>query len=310
MVNDLKSLCTVVLPTFFPGNEIFDNLESIPSELKVLIIDNSYDRRLETQLKKYKKCEYFNIGDVGLAKTFNFALNKIQTPYALITQPDVILRENCIQNLLAGFEKYKDAGLVVPIVYDNGIYSKYDFYDLKYSKKKRVIAHTKIKNKINLIPDGNFCVDAVNSTTIMFKTDTLKNIGGWDENIYAYFEDIDISLRLVLKKHFIIKIANAIVDHKGWSSHYSSIEDTMNITRIWHFTWGGMYFKNKYCRKSDVVYELAKNILKLSSKSLFHILTFNFRKLKINIIKLSAYFSFIMKKGSYFRVRHNIKKNY
>tara|TARA_B110000259_G_C13927522_1_gene367521 strand:+ start:58 stop:987 length:930 start_codon:yes stop_codon:yes gene_type:complete len=309
MVTNLKSLCTVVLPTFFPGDEIFNNLESIPSELQVLVIDNSYDNRLEEKLKNYKQCVYFNIGDVGLSKTFNFALNKIQTPYALITQPDVTLRENCIQNLLVGFNKYKDAGFVVPIVYDNGTYSKYDFYDFKYSKKKRIIKDNKNKNKNNLIPSGNFCVDAVNSTTIMFKTDTLKNIGGWDENIYAYFEDMDISLRLVLKKYSIIKIANAIVDHKGWSSHYNSINDTMNITRIWHFTWGGMYFKNKYCRKSDVIYELVRNILKLLLKNLFHILTFNYRKLKINKVKLSAYYSFIMKKGSYFRVKHNVKKN-
>ena len=39
--------CTIVLPTFFPGPEIFDNLNSIPKDLKVLIIDNSYDDILE-----------------------------------------------------------------------------------------------------------------------------------------------------------------------------------------------------------------------------------------------------------------------
>ena len=41
------------------------------------------------------------------------------------------------QNLIIGLKKYKNAGMVVPIVYDNYNYSKYDFYDLKYSKQKK-----------------------------------------------------------------------------------------------------------------------------------------------------------------------------
>ena len=142
-MNNISNLCTVVLPTFFPGNEIFENLKSIPNNLKILIIDNSYTQTLKEKIIKYKNCEYFNIGDVGLGKTFNFALSKINTPYILLTQPDVILRKNCIENLIKGIEKYKNAGMVVPIVFDNKIYSKYDFYDLKYSKKKKSISEQK-----------------------------------------------------------------------------------------------------------------------------------------------------------------------
>ena len=49
MHKKIGELCTVVLPTFFPGNEIFENLKSIPSDLNVLIIDNSYDDKLKFQ---------------------------------------------------------------------------------------------------------------------------------------------------------------------------------------------------------------------------------------------------------------------
>ena len=83
-MNNISNLCTVVLPTFFPGNEIFENLKSIPNNLKILIIDNSYTQTLKEKITKYKNCEYFNIGDVGLGKTFNFALSKINTPYILL----------------------------------------------------------------------------------------------------------------------------------------------------------------------------------------------------------------------------------
>lgn len=178
MIKKIDELCTVVLPTFFPGDEIFQNINSIPSELSILIIDNSYNENLKKKLKKYSNCSYFNIGDVGLGKTFNFALEKVKTPYMLLTQPDVILRTNCIENLILGFSKYDNAGMVVPIVYDNFNYSKYDFYDLKYSKQKKEFLYKKKKKYITTIPSGDFCVDAVNATTMLIKVDAIKKIGG------------------------------------------------------------------------------------------------------------------------------------
>ena len=48
-MSNISNSCTVVLPTFFPGDEIFQNLESIPSDLKILIIDNSYNQSLKTK---------------------------------------------------------------------------------------------------------------------------------------------------------------------------------------------------------------------------------------------------------------------
>ena len=51
MSNKIDELCTVVLPTFFPGDEIFKNIKSIPSELNILIIDNSYNDNLKYKVK-------------------------------------------------------------------------------------------------------------------------------------------------------------------------------------------------------------------------------------------------------------------
>ncbi len=304
-MKNISNLCTVILPTFFPGNEIFENLKSIPNNLKILVIDNSYNQSLKEKISKYENCEYYNIGDVGLGKTFNFALSKVKTPYILLTQPDVILRKNCVENLMQGFEKYKNAGMVVPIVFDNNIYSKYDFYDLKYSKKNKIFQNKK-KNISTILPSGDFCVDAVNATTMLIKVEALKEIDGWDDNYYVYLEDIDICLRLKLNDYSIIKIAEAKVDHLGWSSHFAEIKDTMNVSRIWHFTWSSLYFENKYCRKNIVLKKLFR-IMSLSIiKLVLNLIVFRFEKVNQNIIKLSACGAFILKRGSYFRVKHKV----
>lgn len=298
--------CTIVLPTFFPGPEIFDNLNSIPKDLKVLIIDNSYDESLRLKLSKFKNCQYYNIGDVGLGKTFNFALEKISTEFLLLTQPDVVLRENCLENLISGMKKYPNAGICAPVVFDNGIYSKYDFYDLRYDKKLKKLNYEKIKNKIYTLPSGDYCVDAINATTMLIRTEAIKKINGWDNNIYVYLEDIDISLRMNLSNYRIVKIKNAVVDHKGWSSHFSSIKNTMNISRIWHFTWSSLYFQKKFCTKFKFLKSLLTTFFISLFKNFFLLFIFNFKKIKINNVKISACFALILNKGSYFRVKHKV----
>jgi N-acetylglucosaminyl-diphospho-decaprenol L-rhamnosyltransferase len=302
----LHNNCTVVLPTYFPGDEILDNIQSLPKDVRILVIDNSYDDRLRKKINNFSNCEYFNIGDVGLGKTFNFALKKISTDYMLLTQPDVVLRDGCLNNLILGMKKYPTAGMVVPLCYDLENYSKYDFYDLKYSKKTKIFRNDKLKNKINIEPSGDFCVDAVNATTMLIRTEAIKKIGGWDNNIYVYLEDIDICLRLYLNNYSIIKIKNSIVDHRGWSSHFLEIKETMNITRIWHFAWSSMYFNFKYCNKFTAYSFLISMIVKSFGKLFANFLLRRKEKCKIYITRLSACYSIIFKKGSYFRVRHKV----
>lgn len=298
--------CTVVLPTFFPGNEIFNNLDSIPSNFEILIIDNSYNDSLKDKIKSYKNCKYYNIGDVGLGKTFNFALEKINTEFMFLTQPDVVLKKNCIENLIRGMRRYPEAGICAPVVFDNGVYSKYDFYDLRYDRKLKEFNYEKIKNKIYTFPSGDYCVDAINATSMLIRREAINKINGWDNNIYVYLEDIDISLRMNLENYRIIKIFDSVVDHMGWSSHFATIKNTMNISRIWHFTWSSLYFKSKFSTRMELYKSIFLILFLCLIKNTLHILTFNLKKFKINNIKISACLSIIFNKGSYFRVRHKV----
>jgi len=304
--NQMSEKCTVVLPTFFPGEQIVKCRETVPKIFKIVIIDNSYDDRLIKFIKKYNNIEYHNIGDVGLGKTFNYALSIIKTELIFLTQPDVTLRNNCLENLVNSTLLYPSAGILAPIVFDNGIYSKYDFYDLKYDKTNKVFNNKKFKRGINVVPSGDYSVDAINAKSMLLNTNLMKTIGGWDNNIYVYLEDIDISLRLKLNGNEIIKIRNAEVDHKGFSSHFLEIKATMNLSRVWHFTWSSIYFKKKFCKQYVFILSVIKVIFVAMAKNIFHLFFFNKKKFIINNIKISACISHILNKGSYFRSKHQV----
>ena len=53
MPNLTNKNCTVVLPTYFPGDEILDNIKSIPKDVKILVVDNSFDDRLIDKISKF-----------------------------------------------------------------------------------------------------------------------------------------------------------------------------------------------------------------------------------------------------------------
>ena len=136
----MNQKCTIVVPAFYPGNIMLNLLKSIPSEYKILIVDNGEDEDLTSIIKHSRlKIEHLKVGDVGLGISFNIALSKIKTDYMFLTQPDVTLSENCITYLIKTIQNYPKAAIVSPLFYDGEIYSPYDFYDLKISKNKKII---------------------------------------------------------------------------------------------------------------------------------------------------------------------------
>ena len=186
---------------------------------KIIIVDNGDDLELKKIIDYSNlKIKHFKLGDVGLSKSFNYGVLKSKNENILITQPDVIFEKNSIKNLIYTLNLYPRAGIVAPLIFEKGKYSKYDFMDLTLNKFGKIINKKKVK-KIYNIPSGNFCVEAVNATAMLFRKSFIRDIKGWDENIYTYHEDIDLCIKARKKKYQIIKASKAIVHHIGFGSH-------------------------------------------------------------------------------------------
>ena len=294
--------CQVILPTFYPGKKIINCINSIPDKYPIAIIDNGNDDELGDILKKIpRRISHYKVGDIGLPKSFNFALSISNSNYIFITQPDVILEKNCIENLLIANFKYADAGILCPLFYEKEDYSLYDHYDLKFNKKNfKLLKTKKIKNN-KIVPSGDFCVEAVNSTAILVKKDLLMKIGMWDENIYTYLEDIDMSIRMRIAGHEIIKVSNSRVFHGGFQSHKIKNREIMNVSRNWHYCWSSIYFKKKHSTSFDFFLYLIQIFTKYLFKSLVYFLLKNSNKFEQNFTRLKACLSFVFFKTSYYR---------
>jgi len=292
---------SIAIATFYPGNIINECLASLPNNKEILIIDNGDDKKLRDNLSKIdnKNLQYHNIGDVGISKSLNYAISKSSNNYVFITQPDVIITSQSIDNLIEASEKYDNIGIVSPLTFDDENYSKYDHYDLKISKSGKVLNNK--KKTLLKKPEGDICVEAVNSTALLVKKNVIEKIGKWDENIYTYLEDIDMCLRLRLAGYQIIKVSDARAYHIGFASHEKKNHKKHDILRNWHFCWSSIYFKNKHATTISFLIFYVSIFFKSLFKSIIYSILFNKNKLEINLIKLRACLSYLFSKKSSFR---------
>lgn len=294
---------TIVIPTFYPGSVINNCINSLPSSSEIIIIDNSKNDEVSDLIKESShNIKYFNIGDVGLSKSFNFALEKASNEHILITQPDVTFEKDSIQKLVEATERYKNFGLLAPLIYENKKYSLFNTLDLPLGKNGKLVESKKTKRIKNIIPSGDFCVEAVSATAMLLRKSILKKIGGWDENIYTYLEDLDLCIKLRRSKYQLIKIKSSIIYHIGFGSHKNENVIKSELSRNWHFVWSSLYFRQKYSSNKNFIKFLIQNFIKYFFKTIFFAISLKKKKTILNFMRFRACLNYIFIKKSNFRI--------
>ena len=300
---NIFSKLTIIIPTFYPGKIIKKCLASLPKNSEIIIVDNGNDSELEKIIKSSNlKIKHLKLGDVGLSKSFNFGVSKSKNENILITQPDVFFEKNAIKNLITTLKMYPNAGIIAPLIYEKGRYSKYDSLDLSLNKFGKVI-NKKRQKKIYNVPSGNFCVEAINATAMLFKKSFIKKIKGWDENIYTYHEDIDLCVKARKNNYQIIKSSGAVVHHIGFGSHKKENKEKAERSRNWHYCWSSLYFKDKYSSKIDFIIFYLQQLIKYFLKTILNFLTFRRKKLIFNFMRFRACLNYLVIKKSSYRLK-------
>ena len=298
------SKLTIVIPTFYPGKIIKKCFDSLPLTSEIIVIDNGEDPELEKIIKLQKhKIKHYKVGDIGLSKSFNIALAKSKNENILITQPDVYFEKNTILNLIKAQKKYNNAGIISPLSFEKKKYSQYDYLDLSLSREGN-LKNTKRPKKINILPSGDICVEAVNATAMLIRKSIIKKINGWDENIYTYHEDIDLCLRLRKKGYSIIKIKNSIANHIGFGSNKKKNRKKINKSRNWHYCWSSLYFKDKFSSRPIFYFFFIKMFLKYFVKFIINFMLQRKEHYSRSFIRFKACLNYIFIKKANYRIKY------
>ena len=203
-----------------------DSLNKVKSpNFDCLVVDNYSLIDPETEIKT----QFPEIGFIRLEENRGFAGgNNVGIDYAiknnykyiLLLNNDTIVDSNFLNPLVNILEKNQQLKMVQPLIYK---------YENNKNKTQAIWnaggkwnafigdAITYKKLPINKIPSP-FQPEWLSGCAILIKLNELINVGGLNEKMFAYYEDVDLSFRMNTNGNGLALVTESIIYHKANSS--------------------------------------------------------------------------------------------
>ena len=199
---------TVVINTFHSEDKICECIDSIPSQLTVVVIENSNNNSFKNDLENnYSNVRCYLAGEnLGYAKGNNLGLSKVKTKFALILNPDAKLKKDAIKQFLNSAEKVKDFSIIGPAIQD-------EF------------------NETNNFTDKDlYQVDYLKGFAMFLNLEEFRDIGYFDENFFIYLEETDLCKRIKLQNKKIYLDRRIKITRRKF--HNKDIDYEMELSKI------------------------------------------------------------------------------
>ena len=271
---------TVIITSFHSRNKIFNCINSIEKNIKVIVIENSNDQILKKEIQSnYQNVEcILSEENLGYGAGNNLGLSMVKTSYALILNPDVTLINGAISKFFLTINNLKDFGVIAPV----SLNEKYNNFNIAVDKE--------IKE-----------VDNVKGFAMFLNMKNLKKINFFDDNFFLYFEEIDLCRRLKKNNSKIFIDPTIEVNHLGGTSHNSEIEKPMELSRNWHWMWSTFYFHKKHYGYLSAVIKILPKLFSSFFKFIIFFITFQKSKSEIYKHRLLGIINSILLRKSSFR---------
>ena len=271
---------TIVIVSFKSGDILHRCIKSIDKRYPILVIENSIDNKLKYELEE----KYQNVncilpkGNLGYGGGNNLGLSKVKTNYALILNPDVILKKDTIENFFKSAKKNPEFGIIAPVSL-NEKYTNFN-HDKDIDVKE---------------------VENVKGFAMFFNMKNLEKSDFFDENFFLYLEEMDLCKRVRLMNIKIFIDPFIKVEHFGGTSHESKINKPMELSRNWHWMWSTFYFEKKHNGYLNALIKIFPKFFSSLFKFIFYLIIFNKDKSDIYKHRLLGIINSVLLKKSWYR---------
>ncbi len=228
--------------TYNSGEDIIKCIKSILEYTKdmdftLYISDNaSTDNTVELIKQEFSGIEILeNSENGGYGYGHNKVIEIVDSDYHVVINPDIELRENAILGLVEYLEKESAVGLVTPKILNNDGSEQYlpkqhpkfkyvvlsKFPGLRKYRREYTMQDTEFLNPTKV----KFCTGCFFASP----TKILREVKGFDDTFYMYFEDADLSRRIEKAGYDIIFNPEYSVCH-DW--HRENTKSIKGITRF------------------------------------------------------------------------------
>lgn len=258
----MKNL-SIIIVNFNTDEYVRDCLISIQenltlSDYEIIVVDNnSPNRSIEKLITEFKNVEFILLNkNKGFGSGCNTGFLQSKGEYILFLNPDIKVKKDSIEKLIDNYKTDKNIGIVSGLLMDEGnkiSYSFNSFPDLSWEIKeaygiclertiKSLLNRSEIKNKVP------FEVDWFHGACILIRRDIFESVNGFDENIFLYYEDVDLQKRIKELGFKIVCIPSAEFYHQGESSIsddnlFDTYHRNMHISKMYYYKKNNMELK-------------------------------------------------------------------
>ena len=284
---------TVLIVSFRSENVIHNCIQSIDSDIKVLIIDNSNSKEFKENIEnKYKNVScILSEKNSGMGAGNNLGIKNIKTDFAFILNPDVILEPNTIDSLIEESQKLESFGIISPIE----VNKDYPNYKLIDNSKKNIDLKKPLKVK---------SVDGYSMLINLKRLNQIDNFYYFDENFFMYLENDDLCKRLNDKNENIYVIPKSKIKHLGGQSVNDLYKTEIELSRNWHWMWSKFYFNKKHYGYIFALFNGLPNFISSFLKFLVYLILNDKRK-NIYLNRSKGFINAFLGKSSSYRPKIN-----
>ena len=292
-----RQTLSVVIVTFKSDQVIHDCIKSIPDQVKIIIVDNSNDKKFKENIeKKYKNVEcILSPNNIGMGPGNNLGLKYVETDYAFILNPDVILEQNTIQEIIDGSKSIDSFAILAPLSTNNR------YPNFKINKKDKNLVNTSSVFKVKSV-DGYAMV--LNLKKIN-QLKSFENKNYFDENFFLYLENDDLCKRIIDNNENIFIVPKARINHLGAKAVNEKYSYEIELSRNWHWIWSKFYFNKKHYSFTKALFNGLPSFLSSVVKFLIYLLLNRVEKKNIYFQRILGFINAFLGKSSSYRPKIN-----
>jgi len=283
---------SIVIVTYKSEAVVYDCINSIGNNVEIIVVENSNNKKFKEKLEK----NYSNVScvlslkNLGMGPGNNVGIKKVKKDFVLILNPDVILEDNTIDELISASKNILSYAILAPIS------SNMDYPNYKILDPKKEIIDFKNPQKVRSVDGFAMLLDKK-------KLDKLLSKEYFDENFFMYLENDDLCKRVIKTNENIYIVPRSKIKHLGGKAVDVKYNNEVELSRNWHWIWSKFYYQQKHYGYLNAFLKGFPKFLSSLIKYLFFTIIRKKFKQRVYLNRASGFFNAAKKKPSWYRLK-------
>ena len=233
---------TVIVVTFNSAHCVPALVAGLSPIANIIFVDNASEDKTVMNVRNAlpQAIVIENERNLGFGAANNRALAQVNTPYALLLNPDCLPTAEFFDGILKNAINFSDAALIAPhLTQRNGSPEVSYRWPATHWKSAGPKA------------DGPCCVGFACGAVMLLNMAVMKDIGFFDETFFLYYEDEGLCQRLFEHKKQIVLIPDVQITHLSRGSVRGPSRIKSEFTRGYHHAQSKLVFERKHFGRAD-----------------------------------------------------------